>query len=348
MRMRIVHYLNQFFAGIGGEDKAGMSLETREGAVGPGKLFEQLIGDDAEIVLTLVCGDNYAVENQDQMVAAAVEKIQEAKADLLIAGPCFQAGRYGMAAGALCSAVQSQLNIPVLAAMSEENPGTDLYRELMYIVDSGANASNMREAVRKMAALAHKLVNNQPIELPKEENYFPRGFIRDRFVEQTAGQRLVDMVLAKVKGEPFESEMAPTTFSPVPMPPGVKDLTRAKLLLITDGGLVPKGNPDNIQGSAATRWGSYKIDGCDDLKGEDYEISHGGYDPQFVREDPDRLVPLDVMRELEQSGAIGELYEEFLSTSGLANPLSNTRRMGREMADKAKRLAIDAVILTST
>jgi glycine reductase len=142
--------------------------------------------------------------------------------------------------------------------------------------------------------------------------------------------------------------MAPTTFTPVPMPSGVKDLTRAKLLLITDGGLVPKGNPDKIQGSAATRWGSYKIDGCDDLKGEDYEISHGGYDPQFVRQDPDRLVPLDVMRELEKSGAIGELYEEFLSTSGLSNPLSNMRRMGREMADKAKRLGIDAVILTST
>jgi betaine reductase len=346
--MRIAHYLNQFFAGVGAEEKAGMPLEIREGAVGPGKLFEQQIGGGAKVVLTLVCGDNYAVENQDQMIAAAVQKIREANVDLLIAGPCFQAGRYGMAAGALCSAVQSQLNIPVLAAMSEENPGTDLYRELMYIVDSGSNAAKMPEAVRKMAALARKLIGNQPIGLPKEESYFPRGFIRDRFVEQTAGQRLVDMVLAKVRGEPFESEMAPTTFTPVPMPPAVKDLTRAKLLLITDGGLVPKGNPDNIEGSAATRWGSYKIDGCDDLKGEDYEISHGGYDPQFVRDDPDRLVPLDVMRELEQSGAIGELYEEFLSTSGLANPLSNTRRMGREMADKAKRLGIDAVILTST
>jgi glycine reductase complex component B subunit gamma len=346
--MRIVHYVNQFFAGVGGEDKAGMLLEVREGAAGPGKLFEQLMGGDAKVVLTLVCGDNYAVENQDQMVAAAVQKIGEANADLLIAGPCFQAGRYGMAAGALCSAAQSQLNIPVLAAMSEENPGTDLYREMMYIVDSGANVANMRDTVRKMASLARKLMDKAPIGFPKEENYFPRGFIRDRFVEKPAGQRLVDMVLAKVRGEPFESEMAPTTFLPVPMPPGVKDLTRAKLLLITDGGLVPKGNPDKIEGSAATRWGSYKINGCDDLKGEDYEISHGGYDPQFVREDPDRLVPLDVMRELEQSGAIGEVYEEFLSTSGLANPLSNTRRMGREMADKAKRLGIDAVILTST
>jgi betaine reductase len=128
----------------------------------------------------------------------------------------------------------------------------------------------------------------------------------------------------------------------------VKDLKKAKLMLITDGGLVPKGNPDKIQGSAATRWGSYSIKDCADLIGENYEISHGGYDPQFVRQDPDRLVPLDVMRELEQEGVIGELYEEFLSTSGLANPLSNTRRMGREMAEKAKQLGIDAIILTST
>ncbi|MPZ75480.1 MAG: glycine/betaine/sarcosine/D-proline family reductase selenoprotein B [Deltaproteobacteria bacterium] len=346
--MRIVHYLNQFFAGVGGEESAGMPLDSLKGAVGPGRLFEQLLGDDAKVLLTLVCGDNYAVENQEEMVAAAVQRIREVKADLVIAGPCFQAGRYGMAAGALCAAVQSQLSIPVVTAMSEENPGTDLYREMIYIVDSGTNAAKMRDVAVMMMNLAQKLVDKIPLGLPKEDGYFRRGFIRDRFVEQTAGQRLVDMVMAKVKGEPFESEMVPTTFSPVRMPPGVKDLSQAKFLLITDGGLVPKGNPDKIQGSAATRWGSYNIEACDNLKGEDYEISHGGYDPQFVRQDPDRLVPLDVMRELERAGAIGEVYEEFLSTSGLANPLSNTRRMGREMAEKAKQLGIDAVILTST
>jgi glycine reductase complex component B subunit gamma len=120
------------------------------------------------------------------------------------------------------------------------------------------------------------------------------------------------------------------------------------VMLITDGGLVPRGNPDKIQGSAATRWGAYNIEGRDDLRGEDYEISHGGYDPQFVRQDPHRLVPLDVMRELESDGAIGALCGEFISTSGLANPLSNTRRMGREMAEKARKLGVDAVILTST
>ena len=346
--MRIIHYLNQFFGGLGGEEKAGAPLEVREGAVGPGLLLEQLLGKDAQVVVTLVCGDNYAFEKQEAMISLALDKIRDTKPDLFLAGPCFQAGRYGMAAGALCSAVQQSLGIPVVTGMSEENPGVDLYREALYIVDSGTNTTRMRDVLTKMASLAAKLLSKAEIGLPEEEGYLTRGLIRDQFVEQTAAERLVHMVLAKVKGDPFESEMRPTAFTPVPIPPGLKDLSKAKVMLITDGGLVPTGNPDKIQGSAATRWGSYEIAGCDDLKGEDYEISHGGYDPQFVRQDPDRLVPLDAMRALEREGVIGQLHDEFISTSGLANPLSNTRRMGREMAERVKQLGVDAVILTST
>jgi len=346
--MRIVHYLNQFFGGLGGEEKAGTPLEVREGAVGPARLLEQILGKDATVVMTFVCGDNYAVEHQDEMIASALEKIREAKPDLFVAGPCFQAGRYGMVAGALCAAVKAKLGIPVVTGMHEENPGADLYREALYIIDSGADITKMRDVLVRMASLGKTLVENTTIGLPSEEGYLPRGLLRDQLVEHTAARRLVDMLMAKVKGEPFESEMVPTSFAPVPIPPPIKDLSKAKVMLITDGGLVPKGNPDKIQGSAATRWGSYSIEGCADLKGEDYEISHGGYDPQFVREDPDRLVPLDALRELEKEGVIGKLHNEFLSTSGLANPLSNTRRMGREMAEKITLLGVDAVILTST
>ena len=135
----------------------------------------------------------------------------------------FQAGRYGMAAGALSVAVQSQLKIPVITGMAEESPGADLYREFLYIVDSGDNAAKMRDILATMARLAVKLVNQDSIGLPREEGYLPRGLIRDRFVEQeAASERLVDMLLAKVKGEPFESEMVPTTFAPIPMPPSIK------------------------------------------------------------------------------------------------------------------------------
>ena len=346
--MRVVHYLNQFFGGLGGEERAGTQLEERKGAIGPGKLLEQLLGAEAKVVTTLICGDNYAVEHQDTFVAMALEKVRDANADLLVAGPCFLAGRYGMAAGALCSAVRSELGIPVITGMARENPGADLYHEGLYVIDSGENAAKMRDVLERMAGFARKLIAKETIGSPRNEGYIGRGLIRDQFVEKTAGERLVDMVLAKFRGEPFESEMAPAAFAPVPMPPPVRNLKAAKVMLITDGGLVPKGNPDQIQGSAATRWGSYSIKDRGDLRAEDYEISHGGYDPQFVRQDPDRLVPLDVMRELEKDGAIGELCDEFISTSGLANPLSNTRRMGREMAERAKSLGVDAIILTST
>jgi glycine reductase len=54
------------------------------------------------------------------------------------------------------------------------------------------------------------------------------------------------------------------------------------------------------------------------------------------------------MREMERSGVIGKLHDEFLSTCGRSNPLSNTRRLGREMAAKVKQEGVDAVILTST
>jgi glycine reductase len=338
--MRVVHYINQFFGGMGGEESAGMPLEERGCAVGPGRLLEQVLGGDTTIVATLICGDNYAVEQQDQVIASVLERVRGAGAELFVAGPCFEAGRYGMAAGALCAAVQSELGIPGITAMAEENPGADLYREGLYIIDSGRHAAEMRGVLVKMANLAKKLINKEEIGLPSQEGYLRRGLIRDAFVEKTAATRLLDMVMAKVKGEPFESEMVATSFEPVPVPPPVGDLSKAKAMLITDGGLVPKGNPDKIEGTAATRWGMYSVEGIDELAGEDYEISHGGYDPRFVQEDPHRLVPLDAI--------IGKLHNEFISTSGLANPLSNTRRMGREIAEKVKKEGVDVVILTST
>lgn len=346
--MRIVHYLNQFFGGIGGEEEANSPLREADNAVGPGRLLEQTLGDGATVVRTLICGDNHAVENQEELVDAVVECVRDANADLFVAGPCFDAGRYGMAAGTLCSAVQAELGIPAVTAMHEENPGVDLYREGLYIVDSGRNAAKMKDVVERMAGLARKLAAGEDIGLPAEEGYLARGLIRDQFVDKSSAERLVDMVLAKAQGQPFDTEMPVTSFEPVAMPTGVNDLSKAKVMLITDGGLVPKGNPDNIEGMAATRWGAYDISGDDDLAGEDYEISHGGYDPRFVQADPDRLVPLDALRQLEKEGVVGKVHGEFLSTSGLSNPLSNTRRLGREMAEKVKQEGVDAVILTST
>src|SRR5262252_6976229 len=169
--MRVAHYLNQFFGGIGAEEHAGKGLEIYDGAVGPGKLLESVLGNDTHVALTFVCGDNYAVEQKDELTTAVLAKLRSAKVDLFVAGPCFDAGRYGMAAGALCRAVQHELKIPVVTAMSEENPGVDLHRDALYIIDSGTSIAKLRDIIFKMAVLSSKLLTNSPIGLPHEEGY---------------------------------------------------------------------------------------------------------------------------------------------------------------------------------
>ena len=52
-KYKIVHYINQFFAGIGGEEKADYTPELREGVVGPGKGLKAALGEDYEIVSTI-------------------------------------------------------------------------------------------------------------------------------------------------------------------------------------------------------------------------------------------------------------------------------------------------------
>src|SRR5205814_3450473 len=142
--------------------------EAREGAVGPGRLLAQLLGPDAEVVKTLVCGDNYAAENLPEMTAWAIDQVKAAGAELFVAGPCFEAGRYGVAAGALCKAVQDELGIPVVTGMAAENPGVDLYRRNLYIIDSGTNVAQMRDVLARMCAIAGKLARNEDIGLPAD------------------------------------------------------------------------------------------------------------------------------------------------------------------------------------
>ena len=64
--LRVVHYMNQFFGGIGGEDKAMVGPEVRDGAVGPGMAIQKTLMDKGEVVATVTCGDNYFVEKTDE------------------------------------------------------------------------------------------------------------------------------------------------------------------------------------------------------------------------------------------------------------------------------------------
>ncbi|MGH2721369.1 MAG: glycine/betaine/sarcosine/D-proline family reductase selenoprotein B, partial [Actinomycetota bacterium] len=94
--VRVVHYINQFFGGVGGEEHAGTAPELREGPVGPGRKLSALLGDAGEVVATVVCGDDYAASTEGA-AAEIVELIRRADPDVVVAGPAFTSGRYGIA-----------------------------------------------------------------------------------------------------------------------------------------------------------------------------------------------------------------------------------------------------------
>ena len=79
-KLRIVHYINQFFANIGGEEKADYQPELREGIVGPGMAFNQAFGEEAEIVATVICGDSYFNENVEAAKKTILDMNQQPEA----------------------------------------------------------------------------------------------------------------------------------------------------------------------------------------------------------------------------------------------------------------------------
>jgi len=112
-KIKVVHYINQFFGQIGGEEMATYPPEKREGPLGPGLGLTAQFKGEAEIVATIICGDDYYNENMIEAAATIVEMVREESPDVFVAGPAFNAGRYGVACGAVCKAVKDELGIPV-------------------------------------------------------------------------------------------------------------------------------------------------------------------------------------------------------------------------------------------
>jgi len=214
-KLRVVHYINQFYGGVGGEEKADHKPELRDGHVGPGQVLLQQFGSEAEIVATVVCGDSYFNENVDEALATIIPMVEKHKPDVFVAGPAFNAGRYGMACGTVSKAVSEKLGVPVVTAMYGENPGVDSFKKDVYILKTGDSAGDMRKAAPKLAAFALKLGKKEEVGSAAESDYFPRGIRKNIFVEKRGSMRAVEMLVKKIKGEKFETEFAMPVFDTV-------------------------------------------------------------------------------------------------------------------------------------
>jgi glycine reductase complex component B subunit gamma len=345
--LRVVHYVNQFFAGIGAEDKADTPPGRREGPIGPGRLLQQALGDRGQVVATVHCGDNHIAEKPDA-VTDVVALIAAERPDIVIAGPAFSAGRYGLACGEVAVRARERLGVAVVTGMHPDNAAAEMYRTRVPIVPTQKTAAGMAEALPVMARLALRLATHEPLGSPSEEGYLPTGHRVFHEAARPAGERAIEMLLHKVRGERYTTEWPVPRYTLVPPAPPLRDPATAKIALITTGGLVPTGNPDRLESGYATKWLRYSIKGESALPPERWQSVHGGFDTTLINLDPHRVVPLDVARELEREGAIGSLFDELFTTTGNTSVIPDIRRFAREMTQALKAAGVDGVILTST
>lgn len=344
--MRVVHYLNQFFGGIGGEDKADAELTLVEGPVGPGKALQMQLGQAGTVAATIICGDNTAQEKTDEIADRAVEMARAHGADVLFAGPAFQSGRYGLACAAVVDAAH-RAGLPATTGMHPDNPGVDFCPPDAPIIRAGDNAMDMVPTLARTKEILLKIALHEVLNADDRAVCLPRGIRRNILTEKSAAARAVDLLLAKMHQGPFETELGRPRFPPVvpaaPVPEGPP-----KVALISTGGLVPKGNPDRLKGSSATKWLSYSISGHALLKSDEFETVHAGIDTSNVNADPNRLIPLDVCRDLEAEGIISSLHSTYSVTVGNLTSVKLAERFGREIAAKVRAAQTQAAILTST
>jgi glycine reductase complex component B subunit gamma len=347
-QIRVVHYLNQFFAGVGGEKRADLEPAVRRGPVGPGLPLQTALKGAGEVVATVYCGDDHFNVHGEAAIERIVELVAAEKPGVVVTGPAFASGRYGMACAAVAQAVEARLHIPAVTAMSPDNPAVEIYRHAVAIVPTGDSPAATTEIVGRLARLALKRGRGESLGSPDADGYLSRGLRRNVLDSRIGAVRVVDMVLAKLRGAPYTTEVPLPDVDPLVPASPLADPRTATIALVTSGGVVPRGNPDRIEARRASRWSKFSIAGLDDLTSDDFECVHGGFDNELVSEDPDRVLPVDVMRELAREGAIGRLHETCYVTVGAGGPIERARRFGRDIAEELLAAGVQAVIMTAT
>jgi glycine reductase len=346
---KVVVYLNQFFGQIGGEDKADYSPTIHAELIGPAMEYNKQL-EGATVTHTVICGDNYMGSNEEEAVKTIMGYLDDIEFDIFLAGPAFQAGRYGNACGVIAKAVKEKYNVEVYSSMHVENPGVEMFKRDMIIFEGGKSAAAMRKNIKTMTNYVNKTIAGEETKGAKAEGYFARGVRKQVWREDKvpATERVIDMLLKKLHGEKFETELPIPKTDKVPVAAPIIELAGAKIAVLNTGGIVPIDNPDRIQSASATRWGKYDISSDERLQGGVYKTIHAGFDPAAADADPNVIVPIDSLRQYEKEGKFKELFNYFYTTVGTGTTQAEAARMGQEIVAELIAANVDGVIMVST
>jgi glycine reductase len=233
--------------------------------------------------------------------------------------------------------------------MHEDNPGTKEIGRHVFAIQTGASAASMQESLKRFSLLIERLLagDKNAIESFRAEHCLP---IPRRFTVRSGAPdyvRAADLLLAKINGQPCETEIPQLAVKQHLIPNLTGSLKDATVALVTEGGLVPKGNPDRLESSRGSKYFKYAIEGRENLRQGEFEAMHTGYDTSTVDKDPDRIVPLDAMRVLEKGARFKKLHDHYFVTTGTGAMPSKMEEIGAGIAEELAGSGIGAVILTA-
>lgn len=350
----VVHIVNQFFAGIGGEEKAGVGVGVGDGAVGAARGLQLQLGDRAQILRTVHYGDNYFHEHKDEALKEILDAVKAKQPRVVVAGPAFNAGRYGMSCVEICNAITKELKIPCVTAMHVENPAIGSYRDHAnpdyFCLPTAETTAGMADALKALANFAERLGSGVALGSAKQEGYLPRGIRRLEKTDRPGYERAIDMLLKKMGNQPFETEIAMEVWDDIAAAPKLDHVKDRNIAVITTSGVVPWGNPGKFRTFRNTHWEKYNIAEVKHLDAGQWEAVHGGYNTAFMNKNPHYGVPLDALRKLEEEGVIGKgkLYPAYYVIPGNQGSPAVMRRVGKEIADDLKKDNVEGVLFVST
>lgn len=172
--IRIVQFLNQVQAGLGGDEQMDVKPQSVSGAVGMGMLMRgMLLRSGADIVGTVICGDHYFLENRPEAVRLVAEQIDRFGPDVVVCGPALSHKRFGECCGWMAEYLEKERHVPAFAAMAASSTGTPIFRDRVYIIETPkVGGTGLNSSLKKIANFAVKLATRQPIGSPEEEGYF--------------------------------------------------------------------------------------------------------------------------------------------------------------------------------
>lgn len=172
---KVVLILDQIQAGAGGKEKANIPPGGKTTPLGPGVMMEKFLKEyDSKIIASLYCGDEFFINNEEEVSAKMVAMVKKINPDVVICGPAFNYENFAKMSAVLAKKINSETNIKAFAAMSAENTEIlENYKDDILIVKTPKKGGiGLNESLKNICKMAKKLAENEDILNLKEEICF--------------------------------------------------------------------------------------------------------------------------------------------------------------------------------